>query len=60
MVPSNVQLLNSNFSQSFGYKDVKDHEEEGGGHVGEAGGNERVGILDKFLFYVVWQAPMSV
>ena len=53
MVPSNVQLLNSNFSQSFGYKDVKDHEEEGGGHVGEAGDNEGIGIFEHFLFDVV-------
>ena len=37
MVPSNVQLPNSNFSQSFRYQDFKDHEEVGGSHLGEIG-----------------------
>ena len=37
MVPSNVQLPNSDLSH-FGYQHVKDHGEEGGDHVGEAGG----------------------
>ena len=32
--------------QSYGYRCVKDHEEEGGDNVGEPGGNEGVGILE--------------
>ena len=45
MVPSNVQLPNSDLSH-FGYQHVKDHGEEGGGQVGEAGELEGVGILE--------------
>ena len=41
-VPSNVQLLNSNSSQSFGYRFVKDHGEEGGEQVGDPGDHEGV------------------
>ena len=29
----------------------------GGGHVGELGDNEGVGVFSKFLFYVVLVAP---
>ena len=39
--------------KSFGYQYVKDHEEEVGEHVGEPGDHEGVGVLEKFLFYVV-------
>ena len=45
--------------QSFGYQHVKEHGEEGGGQVGEAGDHEGVGISEKFLLYVVEQVPMS-
>ena len=48
-----------NIGQSYGYQFVKDHEEEGGRHGGEPGDHEGVGILEKFLFYVVWQSPTS-
>ena len=52
MVPSHVQLPNSDSSQIFEYQYVKDHEEEGGGHVGELGDHEGVGIL--YQFFSTW------
>ena len=52
MVPSNVQLPNSDLNH-FGYRHVKDHGEEGGGHVGEPGDHEGVEISENFLFYVI-------
>ena len=36
-------------SQSYEYHCVKDHEEEGGGNVGEPGDHDRVGICDQFF-----------
>ena len=52
MDPSNVQIPNSNFSRSFGYRYVKDHEEEEGGHVGEPGDHGGLEIFEQFFFYV--------
>ena len=45
--------------QSYEYHCVKDHEEEGGGNVGEPGDHDRLGICDQFFFYVVQHASMS-
>ena len=42
-----------------GYQNVKDHEEEEGGHVFERGHHEGVRFFEQFFFYLFWQASLS-
>ena len=59
MVPSNVQLPNSDSPKLLISICQKIMKGRGSGHVGEPGDHEGVGVLEKFLFYVVEQSAMS-